>query len=490
MGQVRHVLTPHRSPLHRWGAQLRTLRDRHGLSLATLGAEIFYDPSHLGKFERAERTPPRHVAAACDQRLGGSGVLVRLWESIHDADASRDEANRSGYEAKSRPHEASTEPNLATVAEDRPPWEDGAVSLPVLHDGKVIVVSISRRTLLSVTGISAVVTAAGTGHETAAAEAADPSMAAAPDATPIEYLQQIRRVLIDTDNLFGPRAAIPTVEQQIRLMQRLRGTIAGADHRCLIQLQATYAEFAGWLHQDAGTLRAARYWTDRALEWSHASHDPDLIAYILARKAQLAGDLGDPVQALDMGQAAQDAARPDTRLAAIAATYTAHGHALQRNAATCAAAYDKAHHLIDTTDADPASPWGTWLDHAYIDVHHARSLTVMGRQDQAGATTNGSDRSIRLSRRAADTFATAIDRLPVAYHRDRGVYLARQAAAYTGANEPEQAAAVANRALAIGTQTASARILTELAQVDRDLTPWRSIESVAAFHNALADSTR
>ena len=70
------------------------------------------------------------------------------------------------------------------------------------------------------------------------------------------------------------------------------------------------------------------------------------------------------------------------------------------------------------------------------------------------------------------------------------MYLARQAAAYTGAHEPEQAAAVAMRALAIGTQTASARILTELAQVDQDLTAWRSLEPVAAFHNALANSAR
>lgn len=42
----------------------------------------------------------------------------------------------------------------------------------------------------------------------------------------------MRRVLVDSDNLFGPRLVIPTVEEQIRLIHqvRLRGDAAGA-HR-------------------------------------------------------------------------------------------------------------------------------------------------------------------------------------------------------------------------------------------------------------------
>jgi hypothetical protein len=161
---------------------------------------------------------------------------------------------------------------------------------------------------------------------------------------------------------------------------------------------------------------------------------------------------------------------------------------MQGAAASCAAAYDRAHRLVDTTDIDPASPWGVWLDHAYIEVHRAQGLHALGRHQQNGRS--GAGTGIRLMRQAAEGFAAAIDGLPVGFHRDRGVYLARQAAAHAGAREPEHAAEVATRALTIGTQTSSARIFTELARVDQNLAAWRSLPPVAAFHDALTGNAR
>ena len=60
---------------------------------------------------------------------------------------------------------------------------------------------------------------------------------------------------------------------------------------------------------------------------------------------------------------------------------------------------------------------------------------------------------------AAAGFRAAIDRLRPGYHRDRGVYLARESVAYAGAGEPEHAAGLEMQALRIGTDTLSARIL-------------------------------
>ena len=88
------------SPLHLWGSELRAWRDRRGLSLAELGARIFYNASHLGKFERGERIPPRHVAEACDRALDADGHLLRLWLQIdQDANPAR---HAHGDEAKSK----------------------------------------------------------------------------------------------------------------------------------------------------------------------------------------------------------------------------------------------------------------------------------------------------------------------------------------------------------------------------------------------------
>lgn len=264
----------------------------------------------------------------------------------------------------------------------------------------------------------------------------------------------MRRVLIDADNLFGPSRVIPTVHEQIDVLQRLRGSCRGADSRDLLHLQTQFAEFAGWLHQDHGDHETARYWMDRALEWSHMARDPGLTAFILARKGQLAGDMQDAVAAID-AEAAAHIAPPGTRLPAVATTYVAHGYALAGDRSASTRAYNRAHELLAGIDIDPKSTWGVWLDAAYIEAQRARSLMLLG--DFTAATAG---------------FEEALAALPEGYSRDRGVYLARAALAHAGAGEAEQAATLGLQALAIGTHTLSGRIAIELRQLHATLDTW------------------
>ena len=81
MGRQRRVLTPDRSAVHRFGAELRALRDERRLSLAALGRQTAYDASYLARLERGDQFATLAVAQACDQALGAGGVLVRLWEA-------------------------------------------------------------------------------------------------------------------------------------------------------------------------------------------------------------------------------------------------------------------------------------------------------------------------------------------------------------------------------------------------------------------------
>lgn len=275
------------------------------------------------------------------------------------------------------------------------------------------------------------------------------------DIAPIEHFRQVRRVLIDADNLFGPARVIPTVHEQIQVLQQVRSGASGTDGRGLLHMQTQFAEFAGWLHQDQGDHGKAQYWTDRALEWSYATHDPDLTTFILARKGQLAGDMQDAVTAVDVSEAAAGMAAPGTRLAAIATTYAAHGYALAGDGAASAGSYDQAQKLLADGSGLARSPWGVWLDASYIEVQRARSLVVLGSYTAA-----------------AEGFQRAVDELPEGYQRDRGVYLARAALAHAGARDAEQAAAFGMRALAIGAQTGSGRITSELRQLDSIFDTW------------------
>jgi tetratricopeptide (TPR) repeat protein len=467
MAQKPRELTPWVSTLHNWGYQLRELRTLRGLSLRELGKITRIDHSHLGRFERAERTPDRSQAVVLDDKLGASGILLRLWERIGD---ERD------HVANPPAHVARSSVDLAFAVADQAASDEG-ISVPCrLADGSVIWVALNRRALLR-TGMGLGAAASvGVSSPAFADSGAVPSLvrkaraAYAYGSTPVEHLRRTRRLLIDNDNLLGPRHAVAAVRDHIQVIQELRRDAKGADRRDLMELQTQYGEFLSWLYQDLGNPQAASYWLDRAMQWSHTVGDDDLTTYVMARKAQLAGDTVDLADVVDLAEAAQRMARPRSRLAAVARTYEAYGHALRGDADESERAIDDVRNALDGAAADP-TPWGVWLTASYVEVHRAQGLDALGKHDQA-----------------ADAFGAAIRLMPDGYHRDRGVYMARQAVALAGARAPEQAAALGMHALTVAEDTGSGRITNELARLDKALIPWQREPAVAEFR-ATFDST-
>ncbi|MFF4952559.1 helix-turn-helix domain-containing protein [Streptomyces chattanoogensis] len=467
MGQRPNELTPHASPQHYLGAEMRAWREQRRLSLGKLSKGIMFNSSYMARVERGGQAASAALVEAYDRALGAAGSLVRLHAKILEGASL--EALSSGHVANPGPHVAKAPVALAGESGIQAPSEEG-ISVPVrTDDGRIIFVSLSRRSLLGALGAGAAIAAVS--DLPAAARPASKSSLTLSGADPIEHLKATRRVLIDNDNLFGPHRVIPAVQQQIAAIKELRVDRRGADRRQLLQLQTQYSELCGWLHQDLGDFRAAQHWMREALEASHMSGDPELTTYILARRSQLAGDMRDPVEAVDVAEAAEDMADPHSRLAAVAATFGAHGHALRNDSEMTQRAYEHARELHASMDPDPSSSWGVWLDAAYIEVHRAQSLAVLG--DHRGAAAG---------------FRTAIEQLPAGYHRDRGVYLAREAVALGRAGEAEQAATVGLQALSIGVETGSARISRELTQLDGDLSRWRTVPGVSDFRDAMNEA--
>ncbi len=455
------------SPLHLWGSELRAWRDRRGLSLAELGARIFYNASHLGKFERGERIPPRHVAEACDRVLDADGHLLRLWLQIdQNADPAR---HAHGDEAKFNEDEAKSADEVAVPYEgaSSSDGEDCVIMPCRTRDGRIIWVSLPRRTLL-LSGLGAAAIAAlGPLGQTPAGQRAV-RLPRTTDLHPVEHFRQLMAVLVDSDNLLGPRHVIPTVREQIRVIGQVRDNHAGSDRDALLHVQAEYAEFASWLHHDAADFASARYWTDRSLELAHAAGDHDMATYILARKSQLAGDMADGRSAIDFGDAARRTAPRRTRVEAIGATYAAHGYALRGDKAACLRSLDTAAAVVSQLGNQQANPW---LNPAYVEAHRGRCLSLLGDHKQA-----------------LIAFDAAIEEPTDGFHRDHGVYRARQALAYAGARQLEQAASVGLSALAVATDTGSGRIMTELVHLDTLLSKTSGPSEAAEFHEALAAS--
>lgn len=457
MGQKPNDLTPEASPLDRFGYHVRDLRERNNHTLRSLAeATTFFSYSKLWKWENALRAPKhRSEVVHLDRVLRGHGLLVELWERI-GAEAPQ------GHVSVPGPHVSESSSSLVT-----PPAEQAGSStddtetvvVPCRVHGRILFVPVPRRVVLA-SGLAGLA-AAALPASTAAASASAAAMT-----SPVEHFAQLRRVMIQTDNLIGPRHVLPALQHQLAQLAFRRRASRGADAAALLALETRYEELAGWLAQDIGDERTAHGHTAKALDASHITGDNDLTTYILGRKAQLAVDTGHAADALGLAAAARRTAQPGSRLEVIAVMHQAHAHAVLGDGAESLTAYDTAVTLLGRADSDGV--WGSWLDEAYISTARARSLAALGDYENAAAG-----------------FDSAIAALPATYRRDRGVYLARAARAHAGTGNTALATQIGLQAVGIAAETGSARIVSQLDRLDRTLAAASDKEGVTEFRAAL-----
>ncbi|UVS81557.1 MULTISPECIES: helix-turn-helix domain-containing protein [Actinokineospora] len=63
-----------------FGEELRRLRQSKGMSLASLGAAVYFTKGYLSKVENGRARPNPALAALCDRALGADGALTALLE--------------------------------------------------------------------------------------------------------------------------------------------------------------------------------------------------------------------------------------------------------------------------------------------------------------------------------------------------------------------------------------------------------------------------
>ena len=131
------------------------------------------------------------------------------------------------------------------------------------------------------------------------------------------------------DNLLGPSHVLALVAVHLNFIGELLGVASGPVRDELLGVGASYAEFAGWLHQDAGDPRAAGYWSDRALAWAQAGNDRRMVSYVLMRKSNQASTIGDAGRALTLARGSlRHAEELSPRGRALALRQEARAHAL------------------------------------------------------------------------------------------------------------------------------------------------------------------
>ena len=290
-----------------------------------------------------------------------------------------------------------------------------------------------------------------------------------------EAIRRLRTILLEyvkIDNLLGPVHLLDLVTVHLNFIGELLIVASGQIRTELLTVGSWYAEFAGWLHQDAGNPRLATYWTDRALGWVKAAGDPLRVSYVLMRKSNQASGLGDAARTLGLAQAAlrgQDRLSP--RVRALALRQEARGHALYGDTTACARALEAAREQAAAPDdhGDDERTLAAYCTPSYIDGEAADCWMLLGQP-----------------RKAVAILEHGLAEWPAPYQRDRGLNLARLAVAHATDREPERACAVAQQAAAIVSNTWSARATAELRRVPALLAAWPDLAPVTELQETLA----
>jgi hypothetical protein len=264
-------------------------------------------------------------------------------------------------------------------------------------------------------------------------------------------------LLVQSDNLLGPRHALLGVHQNLAVLQELLDCTAPPRRDEVLRLAACYAESAAWLHEDCSASRndvaRAEYWTQQAMEWAVEVGDDTLIAWTLFRRAQQATTAGNSAKSISLSHAVQRYDRGLTsQMRAAALQQEAHGYALAGDEITCHRLMDQAISLAASPEGagDGRSGHGDFATPAYLEGQRANCWLLLDRPD-----------------RAVPLLAAALSELPEIYHRDRGLIHARLATSLARTRAIDQAVEQAQLALAIARGAGSARILHEtIAAVD------------------------
>lgn len=290
-----------------FGEELRGRRIAADLSLAELSDLVYYSKGQLSKVERDIKKPSRELARLCDAALSANGALISL-ASNHQPEVMATSTASDGAEV----------------------W-----LLPVPTDGQNWPLPISRRQAIGAGVLF--VPGAHVSHGRKHGNRDDGS------------LPEIFRIIFDQYRCLGQRTyagpLLPVMATQTHALLELSRATTSNTQRKLLLLAARYAEYVGWLAQEAGDNDAALRWTLYAADLGNRSGDPDLAAYGLVRHALVTLYNDDAQQTIEFARRAQEMA-PPSRIRGLAAQREAQGHALAGDYDSCVRCLDRAQVML------------------------------------------------------------------------------------------------------------------------------------------------
>ncbi|MFG3260344.1 helix-turn-helix domain-containing protein [Streptomyces sp. NPDC048172] len=267
------------------------------------------------------------------------------------------------------------------------------------------------------------------------------------------------------DDVIGGRDTLPRALRELRSAVALyrEGVHTDEVGRALLAEVAELAQIAGWIASDAGNHADAENAYRLGLSAAERAGDATLAGQLLSTLSYQVANVGEPREAVAMAHAAVERARTvaPPRARALFFDRLAWAHTKAGDVQPAIRALSEAHEALTTRAPEPDPSWLYWVSEDELEIMDARVFTELHRP-----------------LRAVPLLSRVLDRYDAAHARELALYLSWLAMAYADANEPGQAAAVAERMFAMSASVASARTDTRADAVRTRLTEYREVPEV------------
>ncbi|WP_235834181.1 transcriptional regulator [Actinomadura logoneensis] len=235
--------------------------------------------------------------------------------------------------------------------------------------------------------------------------------------------------------------------------------------RALLTLIGEHAQIAGWIASDAGQHVRAEAIYRLGIDAARAAGDHTLESNLLGSLAYQVANVGDPTESVKLAHASRDALAPDAPARARALVWDRIAWTTARTQdapATIKALAEASAALAEAGHAEDDPGYLYWVDAGELQIMEARAFTELHRP-----------------LRAVPLLAEVLGRYDATHARELALYLSWLAVALADANEPEEAATVASRMLALSADVASDRTAVRTQVVLQHLRPFESSPPVA-----------
>ncbi|MYR38074.1 helix-turn-helix domain-containing protein [Streptomyces sp. SID4944] len=245
----------------------------------------------------------------------------------------------------------------------------------------------------------------------------------------------------------GPRLVTSSMKAITRTLTNAGQLSAGKQHADIWLLASQFAEYTGWMAQEAGNTAEALRWSGLAVGWGARGGDETVAAYALVRKASIAEHRGDTHAAVGFADQADRHPAANSVIRTHAARRAALTHARRGDAGACRDALErfKSHAAEDTADRPPH--WGPRIENSGPHLLEASCMLSLRRFDLA-----------------AGLFTSELGSAVPADSNSRARFAVRQATALAGADRLNDACQILDATLPVIKILDSATVRSELAR--------------------------